>query len=422
MITSVRFDGYRLLDRFEADLGSLNVVIGANACGKSSLLDALSLIAHSMDLPVEDALSLRGGMWSIPNCGRDCDEIGWQITFHKPTSHALWSRIPVSENQSCVYEARIGRDRTGRVEHRYECLRYAEPRPGKSTPFKMLESDRARTRVFDPATGTLTRFDEPRPKSTKDAAELETFESPAQKATLALANMRFENQFPIPTWVRSFVANQAYYPGFDMSRRSAVRANPAELRPEVQLFADGSNLGTVLHELFNRHEHRELADELREWFTTAYPQAQHISTELAYGGEPRVLVRVREAGLQRGTEIWELSDGMLRFLLLCVALSNPLASFIAIDEPELGLHPRLLPILADAVKAAAERTQVLVATHSPQFLDCFGLDDVAVLTRDRNQARWSRPSSRATLRQMLESQLGGTLGDLHAAGELEAMA
>lgn len=423
MIRRIRFDGFRLLDGFEADLDKLTVVLGANATGKSSLLDALSVITLAMDFPVEDVIALRGGMWSIPNIGGACDEFGWQLTFEKPAKHHVWSQIPIADGTACVYEARIGRERGGRVERRYECLRYAQAKPGKSTPFKMLEAERHRTRVFDPSTGKLNPFNQSRQTSAPAvAASPAQPELPVPKATLSLSDMRFPAEFPIPTWCRFYFANFAYYPAFEVGRGSALRTKAAEIRPQAVLSVDGANLGAVLHELFNRHEFRELAAELREFVAAAYPQVEHISTETAFGGEPRVLVRIRETGLTRATEIWELSDGMLRFLLLCAAALNPLPAFILIDEPETGLHPKLLPIVADVIRAASERTQVLVTTHSPQLSNCFGIDDVAVMSRQGARATWSRPRDRASLRQMLESQLGGTLGELHAAGELEAMA
>lgn len=428
MIQRIHFDGYRLLDGFDADLGQLTVVIGANATGKSSLLDALSLVTHAMDLPVEDAIAFRGGMWSIQNAGRECDEIGWRLTFSKPARHRLWSQIPMPDHTPCVYEARLGRDRSGRVLTRYECLRYDQPLGGHKQTFKMLELDHQVARIFDPKTGKLTRFDQPEKSptaalsSTASDPKPAPSDSPAQKASLVLAHMRFDHQFPIPSSVRTYLSSFCYYPGFDVSRNSPVRNKPAEIRAYTTLNASGDNLGTVLHELLTRDELRELASELQDFVKAAYPQVDNISVETAYGGEPRVLVRIREVGLGRPMEVWELSDGMLRFLLLCTALLNPLPGLIAIDEPEIGLHPRLLPIVADLVRSASEQTQVLITTHSPQLLNAFSLDDIAVLTRDGTRAAWYRPRDRETLRKMLESQLGGTLGDLHSSGELEALA
>ena len=126
--------------------------------------------------------------------------------------------------------------------------------------------------------------------------------------------------------------------------------------------------------------------------------------------------------MQRPMELWDLSDGMLRFLCLGAALLNPLPPpFVAIDEPEAGLHPRLLPIIADIIKTASEKTQVLITTHSPDLLSQFDLGDVAVMLREGPHAVWRRPGSRTSLRKMLESVAGETLGDLHRTGELEAL-
>lgn len=425
MIQQLRFDGYRLLDGFVADLDRLTVVIGANASGKSTLLDALSVVAQGVDWSLNDVIASKNGMWSLCSIARECDEIGWQIRFSKPMDHMLFSKMPIGSDLPCVYEARIGRDQQGQVEPRYECLRYATPRQGYSEPFKMLEVDYQRAKVFDPKTGKLTPFDQPEPKAISDSGESlsKALNSPVRKAALVLSQMRFENQFPIPTWVRAFFSTFCFYPGFDVSRSSPIRSKPAEFRAHTTLLTSGENLGTVLHEIQTRHDHRGAASELHDFFVAAYPHVERITAETAFGGEPRVLVRVRESGLHRGTELWELSDGMLRFLLLCTALLNPVAPpFIALDEPEAGLHPRLLPIVASMIRAAAEKTQVLVTTHSPQLLNSLKLSEIAVMTRENSTAKWFRPGSRTSLQKMLDSNLGGTLGDLHTSGELEAIA
>ena len=68
----------------------------------------------------------------------------------------------------------------------------------------------------------------------------------------------------------------------------------------------------------------------------------------------------------------DLSDGTLRFLFLLTALAHPdPPALIAIDEPEVGLHPSMLPVLAEYAAAASERTQVVLTSHSPEFLDAF---------------------------------------------------
>ncbi|MBK8913184.1 MAG: AAA family ATPase [Phycisphaerales bacterium] len=426
MITDIRFDGYRLLDGFEADLSRLTVIVGANATGKSTLLDALSMVAHAMDVSLDKVIAARGGMWSVPSRGRECDEIGWTVEMTKPDWHPIWSKMPIADRSAVVYEARIGRSTAGEIVPRYECLRNAAPREGHSQPFKMLEVDSRGARVFQAASRKLVPFNQPASPgngaAAGDAASAEPPESVSLQGDLTLSRMRFENEYPIPTWVRAYLANLLFYPGFDVRRSSAVRSRAAEIRRHAVLWADGENLGSVIHEILTQYELRDIAEELRETFRRAYPHVEDVRAETAYGGEPRVLVRTPESGQRGPTELWELSDGMLRFLLLFAALMNPARpALVAIDEPEAGLHPRLLPIIADVIKSASDRTQVIITTHSPQLVSAFGIDDVAVMGREGAQARWFRPGTRQSLRTLLESAVGPGIGDLHASGELDVL-
>src|SRR5690348_10493130 len=88
--------------------------------------------------------------------------------------------------------------------------------------------------------------------------------------------------------------------------------------------------------------------------------------------DQRVQLRLRWRSLKTEQSAANLSDGTLRFLLLVAILANPEpGDLIAIDEPETGLHPSMLPIIAELAAEASERTQVILTTHSPQFLDAF---------------------------------------------------
>ena len=77
-----------------------------------------------------------------------------------------------------------------------------------------------------------------------------------------------------------------------------------------------------------------------------------------------------------------LSDGSIRFICLATALLQPdPPSTVIIDEPELGLHPSAIPILAELIQSAAIRAQVVIATQSPALIDQFGVDDIVVANR-----------------------------------------
>jgi predicted ATPase len=132
-------------------------------------------------------------------------------------------------------------------------------------------------------------------------------------------------------------------------------------------------------------------------------------------------MRLRWKTLRREQSAADLSDGTLRFLLMLAILASPEAApVIAIDEPETGLHPSMLPIIAEYAAEASSSRQIVFTTHSPQFLDAFR--DVRPTT---TVAKWENGETKlATLDgKGLEKWLKEySLGALCLSGELEGMA
>lgn len=428
MITEIEIGGYRLLDDFKADFKPLNVVIGANAVGKSTLIDCLQLIAQCCDASLNTAFGLHYGATSILTSGNVNKKLTWKITFHDPS---LWEILRIDTKTSMVYRADLGVDSLGQTKPQYEVLRNELPGPGYANPFKYLEATPHRRQIFDRGKGRLTPFDEAQPSAENvhesDATKVNQGRLPPQaaeqEAALLLSQIRFFNEFPVPSSVRFLLANMAFYPGFDVTQASSLRTKAAEIKPLTTLSVNGHNLGTVLHEIQNRFAYQSVAEEIDDFVRAAYPTFSDVRCETTHGAPAQVLVAVQEEGVDRPMYPWDLSDGVLRFLCLATALLNPKPGMlVAIDEPELGLHPALLPVIAEMIKTASERTQVLVTTHSPDLLNCFDVADVAVMARNEDDARivWHRPANRKTLVDMLDNVTGENLGDLHRSGELEA--
>ena len=429
MITQIKIGGFRLLDEFKAYFKPLTVVIGANAVGKSALIDCLQLIAECCEYPINTAIGWHYGANSLLTSGNENGKLNWKLTFHKP---GIWDAFPSEQGKSLVYQVVLQADALGQQVHpQYEVLRTREPGQGRRDPLKFLEATPNQRYIFDRSLRRLVPFDEAQPSPgvvresgpAEATPKIDPLQPAQQEPALLLSQIRFFNEFPIPSWVRVLLANMLSYPGFDVTRSSALRTKAADISPVTALSENGDNLGTVLHEILTRYDYRAAADELRDFLRAAYPAFEEIHCDTTYGTPPQVLVGVREKGMSRSMNLWELSDGMLRFLCLATALLNPRPPLlVAIDEPEMGLHPGLLPIVAEMIKTAAERTQVLVTTHSPDLLDCFDLADVAVMARNADDAKvvWHRPADRQTLVQMLKKVTGETLGDLHRSGELEA--
>jgi predicted ATPase len=157
----------------------------------------------------------------------------------------------------------------------------------------------------------------------------------------------------------------AIYHDWNLSRRGSIRSPQLADVPGDLLFQDGSNLPLVLNDL----EHRSgvLWNLLQEKMRTFHEAFSRVSTRTLGG---TIQVFLHEEGLKEPIPATRLSDGTLRYLCLLAILCHPTTPpLICIEEPEIGLHPDILPTIADLLVEASQRTQLIVTTHSDILID-----------------------------------------------------
>jgi predicted ATPase len=193
----------------------------------------------------------------------------------------------------------------------------------------------------------------------------------------------------------------------------------AVARVEERVASDGQNLIPVLHTLYtgNREFKRALDAAMRAAFGSDYE-------ELVFppAADQRVQLRLRWRSLKTEQSAANLSDGTLRFLLLIAIFTSPSpGEVIALDEPETGLHPSMLPIVAELAAEAAQRTQVILSTHSADLLDAFSevaLPTTTVVNITEGETRLSVLDGEELRRWTAQYRLGA----LMRSGELEGLA
>jgi predicted ATPase len=173
----------------------------------------------------------------------------------------------------------------------------------------------------------------------------------------------------------------------------------------------------VLHSLYTGS--REFKESINDAMTAAFGDDFE---ELVFppAADQRIQMRIRWRRLKTERSAADLSDGTLRFLFLMAVLANPNPPpLVAIDEPETGLHPSMLPIVADYARDAALRTQVIFTTHSPEFLDAFRDDPpTTTVVHSIDGATQLRILDGDELAYWMKQY---TLGELFRSTELEAM-
>jgi len=132
----------------------------------------------------------------------------------------------------------------------------------------------------------------------------------------------------------------------------------------------------------------------------------------------RLLLQIKDAPFSRPVLARFASDGTLKMLAYLVLLHDPAPPpFIGIEEPENFLHPRLLQELAEECRKATERTQLMVTTHSPFFLNALRAEEVRVLWRDDDgYTQVARASDLPGVMPFIEH--GALLGHLWMEGQL----
>jgi predicted ATPase len=187
---------------------------------------------------------------------------------------------------------------------------------------------------------------------------------------------------------------------------SALRAE-CDLHENQQLREDGANLAALLYMMERQHPaaYRRITAAIRQVFAEF---GGFVLAPAALNPE-RIRLRWRRKGVDGDFGANQLSDGTQRFMLLTTLLQQPqelLPAVLAIDEPELGLHPAALNLIGGLVASAAQHTQLIVATQSAALVDCFAPEEVIVVNRRDGASTFERLREEALAEWLRDYSLG----------------
>ncbi len=168
--------------------------------------------------------------------------------------------------------------------------------------------------------------------------------------------------------IMDFLVNWRFYNANNMDLERIRLSEPKLGQSDFFVSPTGYNLALVLYNLVQVDF--EFEDMLNQVIKDILPLTRKVRAVPA--GRFSLAVEWNVEGSNEPFFLYEMSDGTVRMLCWAVILHSPkLPSLIVIDEPELGIHPAWMPILAEWIKDAARRTQIIVSTHSPDLLDHF---------------------------------------------------
>lgn len=386
--------GYRSFREIRWKPGRLNLLVGPNGSGKSNLLRLLELIAETAKGRLANAMK-PGGIIPLLWDYR-APSLDWTVRIdpvdagRDPARDALTLECRFEHIQN-TSSYRIAVDSLG------NWVKYEQGL--ELSPLWIYRRDLRQAMVYHQGQSRLVRLEDVDPNES------------------LLPQISDPSMNPIPTHTRRFLEAWRVYHDVHVERGSPMRL-PATTQVVKLVETDGSNLVSVLHTLYtsDRDFKRQINEGMRAGFGD---QFEELVFQPAAAQQIQLAIQWKSSSQPHAGQ--DLSDGTLRFLFLLTVLASPdPATLIAIDEPEVGLHPSMLPIIAEYAAEAASRTQVVMTSHSPVFLDAFSKvgPQVTLLHWEDGETRLFPLSPEAMDKWLAEYRLG----ELFTSGDLEALA
>lgn len=378
-IEYLKVQNFRALREVEfKNLTPMTALLGPNGSGKSTLFDVFAFLAECFELGLRRAWDKRGRAKELKTRGAE-GPVTIEIKYREPGYPLITYHLAVDE-----------RGRAPVIVE--EWLRWKRGSHGQ--PFRFLDYREGRGQAIS---GDL-------PDKQEQRVEI-PLKSPDLLAVNALGQFA---EHPRVVALRDFIT------GWHVSYLSAdsARGQP-DAGPQERLTRTGDNLANVIQYLGEQHSTRleSIFDALRK----RVPRIERVLAETMQDG--RLLLQIKDAPFSHPVLARFASDGTLKMLAYLVLLYDPKPPpFIGIEEPENFLHPRLLYELAEECREASERTQLLVTTHSPFFLDALRPKEVRVLWR--NEEGYTQTRCINDLQGVPEFvEEGAQLGDLWMEGQ-----
>jgi predicted ATPase len=336
----ISIHGFKSIKALEKlPLGPINVVIGANGSGKSNFIGAFAFLHALREGNLASYVGKSGGADNVLHFGRKVSpKLKLHISFDEEVNQYEIGLTPTDDNRLYIDE---------------EWAYFWGNKKAYDRPY---------------STGLPTRSD---------------------------GEAGISNQFLSSTsaYVRGKLSSWRIYHFHDTSSGSALKAT-AKVNDNLLFRANGENLPAFLYLLKMRHpdSYRMIVQAVAK----IAPFFSDFILEPSQLDPTSIRLEWKHVGTDRYFDVSALSDGTLRFIALATLFLQPKdlrPSVILVDEPELGLHPKAITLLASMVEAVSAHTQVIITTQSPLLLDHFAPESVLVADRVGEATTFTRLKS-----------------------------
>ncbi|WP_216623032.1 AAA family ATPase [Corallococcus exercitus] len=392
---------YKSLRDVTVRLGPLNVLVGPNGSGKSNLLDLIQFLGDSVREDLGPAVDKRGGLGRLlfreeePDGGPG----GSRIHIHVKANVTAHSHEDAPDEYVLNFSG-FGFRRFGGRDQSFL-------KRNEQFTFKRVKGRGRRITINGSKVDLRETHGEK--TTTKSGPSLRS-DSLGLSTLPRLADSSGGDE------VRKVAELFSTFRVFDVDARAARLPSAVSANPTLQ--ADASNLAAFLNYLRQDEENFE---RLQEDARAIVPGLVRIHFRKVGGAEEAVAVELEESGLSGHTTLAEASFGTVRALALLALLYDPQPpQLTCVEEIDHGFHPYVFDRLVDRLRWASERTQFLIATHSPSLVNRLRADELIVCERNMETGESVIPAADPEDVRAMEERADGRmgLGELWFTGSL----
>lgn len=390
MLKHIKAENFKSFSSLDLDMRRLNVVIGANASGKSNLVSLFRFLRDACNEGLDSAVSLQGGFESVCGFwqGRRKLSIELELEFDDerlmlPGREAQKLYISSAEWHFGLKQTKSGFSIDNDMwifDISYDGAKNAVRRTAGDPERNVIAVTKSRGRLIFVSNNA-------RNKPISDA--LNTRPETCRRKALFVHSDTAARFFPA---VPRFLAGSGVY---DFRRGPAAEPAPDGTS---SLEGDGSNLASALRRIAaDARQQRALNFLVSDFVPSAWLAAAENSAEPAESG-------AAESG--QGGLPAEMSGGTANLLALIVALYFEPGELAVIEDPDMGAHPSLMPRMADLLREASKNRQVIVTTHNPELVRCVDLESLVLVERRDGESGISYPLMQDDVREFIRGGVG----------------
>lgn len=407
-IKKIRVTNFKSFEDLEIELGDFNVLIGANASGKSNFVQIFQFLRDIAHYGLDNAISIQGDVDYLANI-----RLGFSEDFSVSATTEQQTRFVIPSGTGLIGVTAHETDYEFALRFRKKAPRFTILREKlhQNVSFVRLESKPKEMtfeekEVFGDGNMTISRengkpnvdFQMPK-KLEKEMKNQDVFSLFLGQPQWDKNKLLLEQQpyFFLPPLAPLYAGFSIY----DFDPKLPKKATPITGKAELE--EDASNLSIVLKNILaNKEQRRKLFNLVKDLL----PFIDDLAIETFAGKS--LLFKLKEVySKDRYLPASLISDGTINATALIVALYFSRKTLIVIEEPERNLHPHLISRVVEIMKDASQRQEIILTTHNSEVVKYSGMDNLLLVSRDKSGfSTITRPTDIATVDTFLKNEIG----------------